>query len=134
MKHFTHEEATEALETVRPLAERMVEQRQVLREAREALAPARNAVAGNGGGLDAKRIKELEATATGAAAAVAACAETIGEVGAQVRDVDRGLLDFPARRPATGETVLLCWHVGEPEIAYWHGLEEGFAGRKPLPF
>ena len=32
-----------------------------------------------------------------------------------------------------GEEVLLCWQVGEEEIAYWHGLEEGFAGRKPLP-
>ena len=47
--------------------------------------------------------------------------------------VDRGLLDFPAQHPVTGETVLLCWHVGEEEIGFWHGLEEGFAGRKPLP-
>jgi len=133
MKHFTYEQATEALETVRPLAERMVEQRQVLREARAALVVARSAVSGNGGGLDAERIKELEATAAGAVAAIAACLEAIGEMGAQVKDLDRGLLDFPARRPATGETVLLCWHVGEPELAYWHGLEEGFAGRKPLP-
>lgn len=133
MKHFTHEQATEALETVRPLAERMVEQRKALREARAALGPARSAVAGNGGGLDANRIKGLEAAANAAAAAVVECIEAIGEIGAQVKDLDRGLLDFPARSPATGETVLLCWHVGEPEIAYWHNLEEGFAGRKPLP-
>jgi hypothetical protein len=133
MKHFTLEEATEALETVRPLAERMVEQRRTLREARAALAPARSAVSGNGGGLDAERIQELETAANDAAAAVVACVEAIGEAGAQIKDVDRGLLDFPAVRPATGETVLLCWHVGEPEIAYWHGLDEGFAGRKPLP-
>jgi hypothetical protein len=133
MKHFTHEEATEALETVRPLAERMVEQRKALTEARAALVTARSAVAGNGGGLDAEQIQELEAAANDAAAAVAACIEAIGEMGAQVKDAARGLLDFPALRPATGETVLLCWHVGEPEIAFWHGLEEGFAGRKPLP-
>lgn len=132
MKHFTHQEASEALEVVRPLAERMVEQRRAL-QAREALGPARSAVASNGGGLDTARIRKLEAAAASAAAAVAACLEAIGEVGAQVKDLDRGLLDFPARRPATGETVLLCWHVGEAEIAYWHGLEEGFAGRKPLP-
>ena len=42
------------------------------------------------------------------------------------------LVDFPAVRGE--EVVLLCWHVGEDEVAYWHGLEEGFAGRKPLPF
>ena len=47
-----------------------------------------------------------------------------------VKDLDRGLVDFPALRD--GEEVLLCWQVGEGEVAYWHGLEEGFAGRKPL--
>lgn len=133
MKHFTHEEATEALATVRPLAEQMVAHRQAFTQARAALVPARAAVAGNGGGLDAIRIQQLEAVANDAAAAVVACVEAIGEVGAQVKDVDRGLLDFPARHPATGETVLLCWCLGEPEIAFWHGLEEGFPGRKPLP-
>jgi hypothetical protein len=133
MKHFTHEEATEALATVRPLTEQMVAQRQAFVRARAALVPARAAVAGNGGGLDAARIEKLEAAASEAAAAVVACVEAIGEVGAQVKDVDRGLLDFPARSPDTGETVLLCWCLGEPEIAFWHGLEEGFAGRKPLP-
>jgi hypothetical protein len=133
MKHFTHEEATEALATVRPLAEQMVEQSAALRRARSALVPARTAVAGNGGGLDAARIQRLEAAAREAAAAVSACIEAIDAAGVQVKDVDRGLLDFPARHPATGETVLLCWHVGEEEIGFWHGLEEGFAGRKPLP-
>jgi len=48
-----------------------------------------------------------------------------------VRDLDRGLVDFPALRQ--GEEVLLCWQLGEDEVAFWHGLEEGFAGRKPLP-
>jgi hypothetical protein len=48
-----------------------------------------------------------------------------------VKDLDRGLVDFPALH--RGEEVLLCWQVGEGEVAYWHGLEEGFAGRKPLP-
>ena len=51
-------------------------------------------------------------------------------LGVLVKDLDRGLVDFPALRD--GEEVLLCWQVGEGEIAYWHGLEEGFAGRKPL--
>ena len=40
-------------------------------------------------------------------------------------------MDFPADRG--GETVLLCWKVGEEAVGYWHGLEEGYAGRKPLP-
>ena len=50
--------------------------------------------------------------------------------GAQVKDVDTGLLDFPARRDDTD--IELCWQVGEDRIEYWHGVDEGFAGRKPL--
>jgi hypothetical protein len=53
-------------------------------------------------------------------------------LGVLVKDLDRGLVDFPALRE--GEEVLLCWEVGEDEVAFWHGIEEGFAGRKPLPF
>ena len=60
--------------------------------------------------------------------------DQLHELGVQVKDLDRGLIDFPARHPQTGDTVLLCWELGEPEVAYWHELETGFAGRKPLPF
>ena len=133
MKHFTHEEATEALESVRPLAERMVRARRSLRQAQENLGPLRAASAGNGHALDVSRIDRLEGAASEAAAEVARCVEAIHQVGAQVKDLDRGLVDFPARRPQTGETVLLCWRLGEDEIAFWHGSDEGFAGRKPLP-
>jgi hypothetical protein len=47
-----------------------------------------------------------------------------------VRDVGRGLVDFPALRD--GEEVYLCWLVSEPEIEHWHELDAGFAGRRPL--
>jgi hypothetical protein len=47
-----------------------------------------------------------------------------------VRDVERGLVDFPALRD--GEEVYLCWLVDEDEIGFWHGLDAGFAGRRPL--
>jgi hypothetical protein len=49
----------------------------------------------------------------------------------EVKDIDEGLVDFPALQ--NGETVLLCWKLGEDEIRYWHTLEGGFAGRRPLP-
>ena len=62
---------------------------------------------------------------------ISACAEEIQEAGAQVKSLEDGLLDFPARRG--DEVVLLCWQLGEDEIHYWHGTDEGFAGRKPLP-
>jgi hypothetical protein len=51
-------------------------------------------------------------------------------IGVQVKDLDTGLLDFPC--VIDGRTVLLCWKLGEKEIGYWHSIEDGFAGRKPL--
>ncbi len=53
----------------------------------------------------------------------------IQEKGAEMKDVDQGLIDFPALR--FSEPVYLCWKLGEEEISYWHG-SEGFRGRKPL--
>lgn len=54
----------------------------------------------------------------------------IESIGVQVKDLEKGLLDFPCL--LEGKTVLLCWKQGEAEIAFWHSAEEGFAGRKPL--
>lgn len=59
--------------------------------------------------------------------------DVLGELdaaGVQIKDLERGLLDFPCR--LNGRIVLLCWQLGEETIAYWHGAEEGFAGRKPI--
>ncbi|MFK7695597.1 DUF2203 domain-containing protein [Paenibacillus sp. HJGM_3] len=50
--------------------------------------------------------------------------------GAQLKDIDRGLVDFPAIR--NGEEVLLCWMQDEPTVSHYHGLNEGYTGRKPL--
>lgn len=52
------------------------------------------------------------------------------DFGVVIKDLDFGLVDFPAER--YGEKVLLCWKYGEPEVSYWHTPFEGFAGRKPL--
>jgi hypothetical protein len=54
----------------------------------------------------------------------------IDSIGVQVKDLEKGLLDFPCL--LEGQTVLLCWKLGEKEIGYWHSIEDGFAGRKPL--
>ena len=47
-----------------------------------------------------------------------------------LRDLDRGLVDFPSIRD--GQEVFLCWEEGEDEVAYWHDLEAGYGGRRPL--
>ena len=54
----------------------------------------------------------------------------IDSTGVQVKDLDVGLLDFPCR--VQDQIILLCWKLGEKQITHWHGLEEGFQGRKPI--
>ena len=54
----------------------------------------------------------------------------IDSTGVQVKDLDIGLLDFPCE--VDGQTILLCWKMGETTITHWHGTSEGFAGRKPI--
>lgn len=59
---------------------------------------------------------------------------TVGEIeesGVHLKDIKLGLIDFPAERH--GEVIYLCWQFGEPEVAFWHRVEDGFAGRQPLP-
>jgi hypothetical protein len=56
--------------------------------------------------------------------------EQLETKGVVIKDVEQGLLDFPSRK--FDEEVWLCWKVGEAEIKFWHGKEEGFTGRKPL--
>jgi hypothetical protein len=54
----------------------------------------------------------------------------IDSIGVQVKDLDIGLLDFPCE--IEGQIILLCWKLGEKSISHWHGMQEGFAGRKPI--
>jgi hypothetical protein len=56
--------------------------------------------------------------------------EEIHDLGCMVKDIDLGLIDFPSQ--AFGETINLCWKLGEPAIEFWHRMDEGFAWRKPL--
>jgi hypothetical protein len=56
--------------------------------------------------------------------------EELEEIGCTCKDPEIGLVDFPAR--AGGKVVFLCWKMGEPEILYYHDIDAGFAGRKPV--
>jgi len=111
-------EANELLTTVRPIVERMVEQR------RELVTKA------NGGGFNPRLPAEIETALEAAVTKVSTCVEELTGLGVQVKDLDSGLVDFPALRD--GEEVLLCWQLGEDEIGWWHTLDGGFAGRQPL--
>ncbi len=131
MRHFTPEQANAALATVRPLVERLVAQR---REHVEALArqeELEGKIKGNGGGIPPAELAAATADVDAVARRLARLVDEISEHGVQVKDLDVGLIDFPALRH--GETVLLCWQLGEDEVRYWHPVEDGFGGRRPLP-
>jgi len=128
---FTPEEANDALVELRPIVERMVEHRRKLAAAQLIQAELVTRIAGNGGDMVPSDLHEAADAIQQEADAISECAEYINAVGAEVKSLEEGLLDFPARRG--DEVVLLCWKLGEEEIHYWHRADEGFAGRKPLP-
>jgi len=110
------------LPTLEPVLMRLREARDDLTdsEAHEVLSEA---AAGNGGGEPGRQVGE-------AFLDVRRLLGTFGEAGIVVRDIDRGLIDFPAIRD--GEEVYLCWELGEDEITHWHDLESGYGGRRLL--
>jgi hypothetical protein len=74
----------------------------------------------------AEKAAQLDALVQGMTKKIA----ELEDFGVFVKDLEYGLLDFPAEK--YGEKVFLCWRFGEPEVSYWHKMSEGFAGRKPL--
>src|SRR2546423_10267765 len=130
-RYFTPAEANELLPTVRPLAERMAAHRRALAVATVRHARIATKIAGNGGGVRPHEVDELQAAIDEEAAEIVRCVAELQERGVLGKDLDQGPVDFPALRG--GEEVLLCWRLGEDEVGFWHSLEDGFAGRKPLP-
>jgi len=130
VRHFSPEEANAALERVRPLVEQMVEQRRAHAAALAKQEELETRIRGNGGGIPPAVLADAAAEVEREARSLARTVDAIAEHGAEVKDADEGLVDFPALH--RGETVLLCWRLGEDEIRYWHRVEDGFAGRRPV--
>lgn len=121
-RHYTLEEANAALGWVEETIAALRTAREGLsdEEAREALAEAGPQ---NGGGDPGRVVSE-------AFLQLREALVRLQEAEVVLRDLDRGLVDFPAIRD--DREVYLCWLEGEDEIGYWHDLEAGFAGREPL--
>lgn len=124
MKLFTLEEANEMIPAARKQLEkikRLYASVGGLREAAKAAASASEFGGGMEGGSGYVRaLYEIGKITT-----------EIHESGIQLKDYERGLIDFPSLRD--GRIVLLCWQLGETdEIEWWHELEAGFVGRQPL--
>ncbi len=122
-RYFTLKEANETLNSILPLMDEVQQIRQRILEKQPEAWPAIEKSIGNGGNRALSSMvqdfEKLEALIHGIQAA-----------GVLIKDVNLGLLDFPALKD--GREVYLCWQYGEGEIAFWHEVEAGFAGRRPI--
>ncbi|HEX3455173.1 MAG TPA: DUF2203 domain-containing protein [Gaiellaceae bacterium] len=129
-RYFTVAEANALLKQVRPLVEQMVEYRRELGAALEQRERLGEVTGSNGGGFHPRVPGQVDTAVNEAADGIKRCVEELTALGIQVKDIDTGLVDYPSWRD--DEEVLLCWRLGEGEIAWWHTLDGGFAGRQPL--
>jgi len=122
-RYFTLLEASQTLETIRPMMEEVVRISQKIIASQPEIWPAIERSAGNGGNATlSKLVWDFEKLDT--------LLHRVQDTGALVKDMASGLLDFPTIR--NGQEVYLCWKVGEQKIEYWHEVEAGFAGRQPI--
>ncbi len=122
-KLFTVEEANALLPKLRELLDDLTLHRDALREKAPHLEPILKAAGANGGGRVGS---EYGVEAYKLYLTIA----RIQELGVLLKDLDMGLLDFPHERE--GRVVFLCWHPPEERVGYWHEIEAGYAGRRPL--
>ncbi len=125
MKLFTVAEANALLPAVREILKRIQVARKKLGSYKnQAKAAADQADQGGGGFSDGLRYADLLIDLTSQTS-------ELEVLGVQLKDFDRGLVDFPSLRD--GRVVLLCWQIGEgDEVEWWHDVEDGFAGRTPI--
>jgi hypothetical protein len=122
-RYFTLQEANETVESIRPLMDELQEIRQAILKNQPEAWPAIEKSAGNGGNRAlSNMVQDFEK--------LDALVHQIQATGALIKDINLGLLDFPALRE--GQEVYLCWQYGEGEIAFWHEVDAGFAGRQPI--
>ncbi len=131
MKLFSPERANALIAKLEPLIAELLERRRELAikllESDPALHHAppsrRSRLAGIRSSLPAPRFAELKHE-------IGRLIYRIEAFGCVVKDIDLGLIDFPAVRQ--DEPIYLCWKLGEPRVDHWHGVDEGFRSRRPL--
>lgn len=131
MKTFTLDEAQTLLPLLESLLNRALEAKEAAAGVEEQQTELMRRILLSGGLLvDKAAVKKRKITLAALIQRVKDSLEEINAMGVQIKDIDMGLLDFPCL--IDGETVLLCWKRGEPRIGFWHRVEDGFAGRRPI--
>lgn len=128
---FTLDEAQSLLPVLESLLRTAIDAKKILDEVDAQLQALHHRIFLNGGMfLDIVPLARRKAERTRAEQRAKDALAEIDSIGVQVKDITIGLLDFPCE--VDGQKILLCWKMGEKSITHWHGLEEGFAGRKPI--
>ena len=122
-RYFSISEANEVLKIVRPLMDEIQAIRQKILANQPEAWPAIEKSAGNGGNKALSAMVEDFET-------LDALIHQVLDTGVQIKDVNIGLLDFSALRDE--REVYLCWKYGEEDIAFWHEVDAGYAGRQPI--
>jgi hypothetical protein len=126
-KYFTVDEANALVPRLTEILQEMRARLRELEPKRRELEAAGRRARGNGHNPESETIAaEVERLRRELQAGL----NQINELGVEVKDLQQGLLDFPALRE--GRQICLCWRLGEPSVAFWHDLDTGFAGRQPL--
>lgn len=130
-KRFTLAEAQRLIPRLDPLLRNAITLKAQFTEADSAVRGFLERVALMGGmRVDRDEVRTARERRETAGRSLKAALEKLQETGCTVKDLDIGLIDFPTL--FRGVEVCLCWKLGEPRIEYWHGIEEGFRGRKPI--
>ncbi|HWZ44083.1 MAG TPA: DUF2203 domain-containing protein [Candidatus Saccharimonadales bacterium] len=131
MKTFTLEEAKSLLPILKSLLDRAMQGKLLIETVEKELEAVRHRILLSGGLLvNVPAIVRRKAERDKALQEAKDVLAEVEAIGVQIKDLDVGLLDFPC--VVNDEIVLLCWKAGEDTIQFWHGLEEGFRGRKPI--
>lgn len=129
-RYYTLEEANATLPWLEELLGRMVPIRDSLEQQQIELMSMMQHRNGNGAASHDQEIEDSQKIMDDIAQQLRQDLQEITDRGIKVRDIVRGLVDFPSQRE--GETIFLCWLRGEPQIDFWHDTDEGFGSRKPL--
>lgn len=129
MHYYTVEQANAKLPEVRRLLEEMQAQSRQLAALQGRLDMLRKKAQSNGHHNPGEDLLVAQAS-EGVQDALRASIQKLADWNIELKDLERGLIDFPALRE--GRVVFLCWEFGEPEVAFWHETTSGYAGRRPL--
>jgi hypothetical protein len=127
---FDIDAANDALTEVAPLLATLSDQRAELIRLRDRTLAAQTSPGGGPPDIDVEEAQRIRLRMQGIVDQMAAAVAQIDRLGITLRDIERGLIDFPAL--SSGRQVWLCWQLGEQDVEFWHELETGFEARKPL--